>query len=67
MMTLLERESWIREARSMHLDMMQRRKGINGRSHNPYVGDAILECDVEELLGVRGTGFDTLEEAERLS
>jgi hypothetical protein len=67
MMTLLERESWIREARSMHLDMMQRRKGINGRSHNPYVGDVILECDVEELLRLRGTGFDTLEEAERLS
>lgn len=63
-MTLLERESWIREARAIHLDTMQRRKGINGRSHNPYLGDAILECDVEALLCVRGTGFDTLQEVE---
>jgi hypothetical protein len=67
MMTLLERESWICEARAIHLDMMQRRKGINGRSHNSYVGDAILECDVEKLLGVGERGFDTLKEVDRLS
>ena len=50
MMALFESEAWIREARAMHLDMMQRRKGINGRSHNTAVGDAILEVDVEQLL-----------------
>jgi hypothetical protein len=51
MMTILEREAWIRGARAMHLDMMQRRKGINGRSHNTAIGDAILEVDVLKLLG----------------
>lgn len=67
MMTLLESEAWIREARAMHLDMMQRRKGINGRSHNPFVGDEILDCDVEELLGVRGTDFASLKDIEHLA
>jgi hypothetical protein len=50
MMMLLESEPWILEARAMHLDMMQRNKNINGRSHNAAVGDAILDVDVMELL-----------------
>lgn len=50
MMTLLELDSWVREARAMHLDMMQRKKGINGRSHNAAIGDAILDVDHMALL-----------------
>jgi hypothetical protein len=50
MMSLLERVSWIREARGMQLDMMQRRKAINGRSHNPYVADEFLDAEPRELL-----------------
>ena len=50
MLTLLERESWLLEARAMHLDMMQRNKNINGRSHNAAVGDAILDIDFMALL-----------------
>jgi hypothetical protein len=33
---------------------VQRRKGINGRSHNAFVADEILEVDVGELLGMPG-------------
>lgn len=50
MMRLLEDEGWIREARAMQLDMMQRKKGINGRSHNVFVTDDFLEVDPQEML-----------------
>jgi hypothetical protein len=50
MMTLLERDAWVLEARAMYLDMMQRNKNINGRSHNAAVGDAILDIDFMALL-----------------
>ncbi len=43
MKDLLETESWIAEARPMHLDMMQRRKNINGRSHNVSLADVVLD------------------------
>ncbi len=58
MMGLLEQEGWIREARAMHLDMMQRRKGINGRSHNVFVADEFLESDPMELLGTATDGSE---------
>lgn len=50
MMRLLEDEGWIREARAMQLDMMPRKKGINGRSHNVFVADDFLEVDPQEML-----------------
>ncbi len=51
MMSLLERGEWAREARAMQMDMMQRRKGINGRSHNPFVAYEILEADPMDMIG----------------